>query len=51
MTPGLAHHLARRGWPLGRGHDQTLLPHRFTTRSLSSDEAAEAIRTMVVRAP
>ena len=30
--------------------DQTLLPHRFTTRSLSScDEAAEAIRTMVVR--
>ena len=30
--------------------DQTLLPHRFTTRSLTScDEAAEAIRTMVVR--
>ena len=30
--------------------DQTLLPHRFTTRSLRSvDEAAEAIRTMVVR--
>ena len=30
--------------------DQTLLPHRFTTRRLSScDEAAEAIRTMVVR--
>ncbi|MEB3320869.1 MAG: S-methyl-5-thioribose-1-phosphate isomerase [Cyanobium sp.] len=30
--------------------DQTLLPHRFTTRSLGScEEAAEAIRTMVVR--
>ncbi|QNI69662.1 S-methyl-5-thioribose-1-phosphate isomerase [Cyanobium sp. NS01] len=30
--------------------DQTLLPHRFTTRQLSScDAAAEAIRTMVVR--
>ncbi|EDY37785.1 methylthioribose-1-phosphate isomerase [Cyanobium sp. PCC 7001] len=30
--------------------DQTLLPHRFTTRSLTScDEAAEAICTMVVR--
>ena len=30
--------------------DQTLLPHRFTTRTLSScDQAAEAIRTMVVR--
>jgi methylthioribose-1-phosphate isomerase len=30
--------------------DQTLLPHRFTTRTLAScDEAAEAIRTMVVR--
>jgi methylthioribose-1-phosphate isomerase len=30
--------------------DQTLLPHQFTTRSLRScDEAAEAIRTMVVR--
>jgi methylthioribose-1-phosphate isomerase len=30
--------------------DQTLLPHRFTTRRLSScDEAAEAIRSMVVR--
>ena len=30
--------------------DQTLLPHRFTSRSLRScDEAAEAIRTMVVR--
>ncbi|MGL6132797.1 MAG: S-methyl-5-thioribose-1-phosphate isomerase [Prochlorococcaceae cyanobacterium] len=30
--------------------DQTLLPHRFSTRSLRScDEAAEAIRTMVVR--
>ncbi|MEO1003096.1 MAG: S-methyl-5-thioribose-1-phosphate isomerase [Cyanobacteria bacterium J06638_7] len=30
--------------------DQTLLPHRFTTRTLRScDEAAEAIRTMVVR--
>ena len=30
--------------------DQTLLPHRFTTRSLTSgEEAAEAIRTMVVR--
>jgi len=30
--------------------DQTLLPHRFTTRSLRScEEAAEAIRTMVVR--
>ncbi|MBM5793297.1 MAG: S-methyl-5-thioribose-1-phosphate isomerase [Cyanobacteria bacterium K_DeepCast_0m_m1_088] len=30
--------------------DQTLLPHQFTTRSLRSlDEAAEAIRSMVVR--
>jgi methylthioribose-1-phosphate isomerase len=30
--------------------DQTLLPHQFTTRSLRScEEAAEAIRTMVVR--
>jgi methylthioribose-1-phosphate isomerase len=30
--------------------DQTLLPHRFTTRTLCScDEAAEAISTMVVR--
>ena len=30
--------------------DQTLLPHRFTTRTLRScDEAADAIRTMVVR--
>jgi len=30
--------------------DQTLLPHSFTTRTLRScDEAAEAIRTMVVR--
>ncbi|NBW62561.1 MAG: S-methyl-5-thioribose-1-phosphate isomerase [Synechococcaceae bacterium WB4_1_0192] len=30
--------------------DQTLLPHRFTTRTLTScDQAAEAIRTMVVR--
>ena len=30
--------------------DQTLLPHRFTTRSLRScEEAADAIRTMVVR--
>ncbi|MFM7312306.1 MAG: S-methyl-5-thioribose-1-phosphate isomerase [Cyanobium sp.] len=30
--------------------DQTLLPHHFTTRSLHScDQAAEAIRTMVVR--
>ncbi|MBM5799415.1 MAG: S-methyl-5-thioribose-1-phosphate isomerase [Cyanobacteria bacterium K_DeepCast_35m_m2_023] len=30
--------------------DQTLLPHRFTTRSLAScEQAAEAIRTMVVR--
>jgi methylthioribose-1-phosphate isomerase len=30
--------------------DQTLLPHQFTTRTLRScDEAAEAIRTMVVR--
>jgi methylthioribose-1-phosphate isomerase len=30
--------------------DQTLLPHRFTTRSLRScDQAAEAISTMVVR--
>ena len=30
--------------------DQTLLPHRFTTRRLvNCDEAAEAIRTMVVR--
>ena len=30
--------------------DQTLLPHRFTTRTLfSCDEAAEAIRAMVVR--
>jgi methylthioribose-1-phosphate isomerase len=30
--------------------DQTLLPHRFTTRRLSTcNEAAEAIRTMVVR--
>ncbi|MFM8545830.1 MAG: S-methyl-5-thioribose-1-phosphate isomerase, partial [Vulcanococcus sp.] len=30
--------------------DQTLLPHRFTTRSLGTvAEAAEAIRTMVVR--
>jgi methylthioribose-1-phosphate isomerase len=30
--------------------DQTLLPHRFTTRTLGScDEAAEAISTMVVR--
>ncbi len=30
--------------------DQTLLPHRFTTRTLAScEEAAEAIRTMVVR--
>jgi len=30
--------------------DQTQLPHRFTTRTLSScEEAAEAIRTMVVR--
>jgi len=30
--------------------DQTLLPHRFTTRSLRTcDQAAEAIRTMVVR--
>jgi methylthioribose-1-phosphate isomerase len=30
--------------------DQTQLPHRFTTRSLSTlDEAAEAITTMVVR--
>ncbi|MFY8148523.1 MAG: S-methyl-5-thioribose-1-phosphate isomerase [Prochlorococcaceae cyanobacterium] len=30
--------------------DQTVLPHRFTTRTLAScEEAAEAIRTMVVR--
>ncbi len=30
--------------------DQTLLPHQFTTRTLRScDEAAEAIRSMVVR--
>jgi methylthioribose-1-phosphate isomerase len=30
--------------------DQTLLPHRFITRTLRScDEAAEAIRSMVVR--
>jgi methylthioribose-1-phosphate isomerase len=30
--------------------DQTLLPHRFTTRTIRScDEAAEAIRSMVVR--
>ncbi|MFN5161142.1 MAG: S-methyl-5-thioribose-1-phosphate isomerase, partial [Cyanobacteriota bacterium] len=30
--------------------DQTLLPHRFETRSLTSlEEAAEAIATMVVR--
>ena len=30
--------------------DQTLLPHRFATRTLAScDQAAEAIRTMVVR--
>ena len=30
--------------------DQTLLPHQFTTRTLRScDEAADAIRTMVVR--
>ena len=30
--------------------DQTLLPHRFATRSLTSlEQAAEAIRTMVVR--
>jgi Predicted translation initiation factor 2B subunit, eIF-2B alpha/beta/delta family len=30
--------------------DQTQLPHQFTTRTLRScDEAAEAIRTMVVR--
>ena len=30
--------------------DQTLLPHRFTTRSLTScEQAAEAIRSMVVR--
>jgi methylthioribose-1-phosphate isomerase len=30
--------------------DQTLLPHRFTTRTLrNGDEAADAIRTMVVR--
>ena len=30
--------------------DQTLLPHRFETRSLRSlEDAAEAIRTMVVR--
>jgi len=30
--------------------DQTLLPHRFETRSLAScEQAAEAIRTMVVR--
>jgi methylthioribose-1-phosphate isomerase len=30
--------------------DQTLLPHRFTTRTLvSCDDTAEAIRTMVVR--
>lgn len=30
--------------------DQTLLPHRFTTRTLAScEQAAEAIRTMVVR--
>ena len=30
--------------------DQTLLPHRFTTRTLAScEEAAEAIRTMVDR--
>jgi len=30
--------------------DQTLLPHRFTTRTLRScEEAADAIRTMVVR--
>ena len=37
---------ARSVWVI----DQTLLPHRFTTRSLCScDEAAEAIRTMVVR--
>ena len=37
---------ARSVWVI----DQTLLPHRFTTRSLRScDEAAEAIRTMVVR--
>jgi methylthioribose-1-phosphate isomerase len=37
---------ARSVWVI----DQTLLPHRFTTRSLCScEEAAEAIRTMVVR--
>jgi methylthioribose-1-phosphate isomerase len=37
---------ARSVWVI----DQTLLPHRFTTRTLrSSDEAAEAIATMVVR--
>jgi methylthioribose-1-phosphate isomerase len=37
------------GWSVGV-IDQTLLPHQFTTRSLRScDEAAEAIRTMVVR--
>ncbi|MFM7453645.1 MAG: S-methyl-5-thioribose-1-phosphate isomerase, partial [Cyanobium sp.] len=30
--------------------DQTLLPHQFSTRTLvSCDEAAEAIRSMVVR--
>ena len=30
--------------------DQTLLPHRFQTRTLAScEQAAEAIRTMVVR--
>jgi Predicted translation initiation factor 2B subunit, eIF-2B alpha/beta/delta family len=37
---------ARSVWVI----DQTVLPHRFTTRTLrSSDEAAEAIATMVVR--
>ena len=37
------------GWSVGV-IDQTLLPHQFTTRSLRSCvEAAEAIRTMVVR--
>ena len=30
--------------------DQTQLPHRFTTRTIATlDQAAEAIRTMVVR--
>jgi methylthioribose-1-phosphate isomerase len=37
------------GWSIGV-IDQTLLPHQFTTRTLRScDDAAEAIRTMVVR--